>query len=76
MFQIDEMPCSHVMTAIKKGQMDAYEYCLRYYKKKIYLASYKYTVNSVENPEEWKIPEEIEKIEVEAPIEKRTTGRP
>ena len=64
------------MDAIKKGHMDAYEYCSIYYKKQTYLATYEGTVNSVGNPYEWEIPEEIEKMEVEASIEKRTAGRP
>ena len=33
-FQMDDMPCTHAMAAIKKAYMDLYEYCSRCYKKK------------------------------------------
>ena len=56
--------------------MDAYEYCTIYYKKKTYLATYEGTINLVGNPDEQKIPEEMEKMEVEAPIEKPRAKRP
>ena len=58
---MNEMSCPHTMVAIKKGYMDAYEYCPIYYKKKTYLTTYKGTVNSVGNLDEWKIPEEMKK---------------
>ena len=74
-FQLDKMPCAHAMAAIKKGHMNIDEYCSIYYKKKTYLATYKGIVNLVENPDEWEIPEEMEKMEVEAPIKKRIVGR-
>ena len=36
-FQMDDMPCTHAMAAIKKTCMDPCEYCSRYYKKQTYL---------------------------------------
>ena len=72
---MDEMPCAHIMAAIKKGHMDAYEYCSIYYKKQTYFDTYKGTVNTVENLDEWKISGQVEQIEVEHKLKKRTTGR-
>ena len=73
---MDEMPCAYVMATIKKGHMDAYEYYSIYYKNQTYIATYKVTIKTVGNPDEREIPKEMEKMEVEAPIEKRTARRP
>ena len=73
---MDDMPCTHAMTAIKRAHMDPYEYCSIYYKKQTYLNTYEGTVNTVGNPDEWKIPEQLEEIVVEAPIEKCAARRP
>ena len=70
-----EIPWAYAMVAIKKGHMDAYEYCSIYYKKQTYLDTYEGIVNSVRNFDEWEIPGQVEQIKVEAPIEKRTARR-
>ena len=73
---MDEITCTHVMAAIKKGHIDTYEYYSIYYKKQIYFDTYKGTVNTVKNPNEWEISGQVKQIEVEAQIEKRTARRP
>ena len=75
-FQMEELPCTHAMGAIKKGHLDAYEYYSIYYKKQTYLDTYEDTVNSVGNLNEWEILGQVEQIEVEAPIIKCIAGRP
>ena len=72
---MDEIPCLHVMVAIKKWHMDTYEYCSIYYKKQTYIDTYKSIVNTVGNPDEWEIPRQAGQIKVDAPLEKRTTRR-
>ena len=74
-FQLDEMPYTHTIVAIKKWHMDAYEYCNIYYKKQTHLETYEGTINSVENPDEWEIHGQMEQIEVATPIEKHTARR-
>ena len=52
-FQMDDMPYTHAMAAIKRAHMDPYKYCSIYYKKHTYLNTYEGTVNRVGNPDEW-----------------------
>ena len=44
--------------------------------KQTYFDTYKGTVNTVGNPDEWKIPRQVGQFKVEAPIEKRIARRP
>ena len=67
---MDEMHCAHAMAAIKKGHIDAYEYCSIYYKKQTYIDTYKGIVNTAGCPDEWEISRQVGQTEVEVPIEK------
>ena len=48
-FQIDELPCSHVLAILKQMNQDPYIYCSHFYTKQTLLEIYKETVHLIPN---------------------------
>ena len=75
-FQIEEIPCCHVVAIIKHLHQDCYQYCSHYHEKETMLATYKETVYPIPSQDSWEIPQEIKEITVLQPHGKRQPGRP
>lgn len=58
-FEIDEIPCSHAMAIFEKQKLNWYDYCSKFYKKEIMLATYEETINPVRDPETWNVLEHV-----------------
>ncbi|XP_022855109.1 uncharacterized protein LOC111376381 [Olea europaea var. sylvestris] len=74
--QVDVMPCSHALAVIAHTKRDAYSYCSYYYTKDAYVNAYESLVYLVGNPNEWRVPDEVEFQIVLAPNKKRSSRRP
>ncbi|XP_022848832.1 uncharacterized protein LOC111371157 [Olea europaea var. sylvestris] len=74
--QVDLMPCPHALAVIAHTKRDAYSYCSYYYTKDAYVNAYESSVYPVRNPDEWRVPDEVEFQIVLAPNQKRSSGRP
>ncbi|XP_022891804.1 uncharacterized protein LOC111406648 [Olea europaea var. sylvestris] len=76
MLQVDLMPCPHALAVIAHTKRDAYSYRSYYYTKEAYVNAYESSVYPVGNPDEWRVPDEVEFQIVLAPNQKRSSGRP
>ncbi|XP_022856858.1 uncharacterized protein LOC111377934 [Olea europaea var. sylvestris] len=76
MLQVDLMPCPHASTIIAHTKRDAYSYCSYYYTKEAYVNAYESSVYPVGNPDEWRVPDEVEFQIVLASNQKWSSGRP
>ncbi|KAK1395367.1 hypothetical protein POM88_014423 [Heracleum sosnowskyi] len=66
-FQMDQLPCAHVIAVLKKVNHHPYDYCSTYYKKETMISAYEQIVYSVGNRETWEIPETIKSMSLYPP---------
>ncbi|XP_049394518.1 uncharacterized protein LOC125858749 [Solanum stenotomum] len=72
-FDIDKVPCSHAMAAIRCQYGDdygrrIYEYSSSYYKVEVYLIAYVEEIKSVPSEETWEVPIEILERKISSPF--------
>ncbi|XP_022876789.1 uncharacterized protein LOC111394994 [Olea europaea var. sylvestris] len=60
MLQVDLMPCPHALAVIVLTKRDVYSYCSYYYTNDAYVNAYESSVYPVGNPDEWRVPDEVE----------------
>ncbi|OIT08316.1 hypothetical protein A4A49_62950 [Nicotiana attenuata] len=75
-FQLDDIPCQHVMAVIQKFHMDSYKYCSDYYSIDYLLKTYEVPVNLLPDETKWQIPEHVSSQVVLPPKGKIIPGRP
>ncbi|XP_070009335.1 uncharacterized protein [Nicotiana sylvestris] len=76
-FQLDELPCAHVLAALRHRNETYKNYCSPYYTKESLLRTYKIPANPLPDESKWNVPQHISDEVVNPPTgEKRHPGRP
>nr|XP_016462698.1 PREDICTED: uncharacterized protein LOC107785828 [Nicotiana tabacum] len=76
-FQLDELPCPHVMAALRHRDESFEQYCSPYYTRENLLRTYEIPVNLLPDESKWNVPQHISEEVVNPPIGgKRQLGRP
>nr|XP_016473732.1 PREDICTED: uncharacterized protein LOC107795580 [Nicotiana tabacum] len=76
-FQLDELPCVHVLAALRHKNETYENYCSPYYTKESLLCTYEIPVNPHLDESKWDVPQHISDEVVNPPtLEKRQSGRP
>ncbi|XP_052291892.1 uncharacterized protein LOC127900729 [Citrus sinensis] len=74
-FQLDQLICANVITVCLTVRVDYISLCSDYYSKYSLVMAYAELVEPVSDMTDWDIPEEIQKIKVNSPIEAPPPGR-
>ncbi|XP_062107863.1 uncharacterized protein LOC133818811 [Humulus lupulus] len=75
-FQMDQLPCAHVIAILKEMNQDPYQYYSPYYSKEAMVATYREIVYPIGNEDTWEIPEHIKAVKVHPPEGRIRVGRP
>ncbi|XP_070013029.1 protein FAR1-RELATED SEQUENCE 3-like [Nicotiana sylvestris] len=76
-FQLDELPCPHVLAALRQNDEFVEEYCSLYYTRANLLRTYEIPVNPLSDERKWNVPQYITEEVVNPPKGgKRQPGRP
>ncbi|XP_070016598.1 uncharacterized protein [Nicotiana sylvestris] len=76
-FQFDELPCPHVLAALRHRNETYKNYCSPYYTRESLLCTYEISVNSLPDESKWNVPQHISDEVVNSPMgEKKQPGRP
>lgn len=75
-FDLDQLPCAHVMAVCKFRNLDPYQYCSRYYYLATLKEAYSDSIHPVSSPENWEVSEEVRSRVVLPPGTRRPCGRP
>ena len=74
-FQLDQLVCAHAIAACLIVRVDYISLCSDYYSKDSLVMAYAEPVEPVGDMTDWDIPEEIQEIRVNPPIEAPPPGR-
>ncbi|XP_047339430.1 uncharacterized protein LOC124942869 [Impatiens glandulifera] len=58
-FDVSSLPCTHALAAAYTRNLDAYEFCSRYYSTESWISAYAETCYLVCHQDSWDIPENI-----------------
>ena len=75
MFDLDYIPCAHVIAACRYGNMSCYTLCSQYYMKNLLISSYSKSIYPTGNNKDWVILEDICCRVVLPPKSRQPTGR-
>ncbi|XP_062112481.1 uncharacterized protein LOC133823641 [Humulus lupulus] len=75
-FDLDELPCEHAMAVIRKMNLQYKKYCSYYFTKQAMLNTYNASIHPLGDPKTWRVPPDVEEIEVLPPKGNRKSGRP
>ncbi|GMN45026.1 hypothetical protein TIFTF001_014208, partial [Ficus carica] len=75
-FQLDQIPCPHVMAVCNHRRIDPYNYCSNYYTKDYLYGCYSSVIHPISSTDGWDVPEEVRSQIVNPPKTKRGPGRP
>ncbi|KAH9718026.1 SWIM-type domain-containing protein [Citrus sinensis] len=74
-FQLDQLVCAHAITACLRVRVDYISLCSDYYSKDSLVMAYAEPVELIGDMTDWDIPEAIQEIKVNPPIEAPPPGR-
>ncbi|XP_062085548.1 uncharacterized protein LOC133791645 [Humulus lupulus] len=74
-FDLDELPCEHAMAVIRNMNLQYKKYFSYYFTKKAMLNTYNASIHPLGDPK-WRLPPNVEEIEVLPPKGNRKSGRP
>ncbi|XP_062085684.1 uncharacterized protein LOC133791784 [Humulus lupulus] len=75
-FDLDELPCEHAMAVIRKMNLQYKKYCSYYFTKQAMLNTYNASIHPLGDQKIWRVPPNVEEIEVLPPKGNRKSGRP
>ncbi|XP_047258951.1 uncharacterized protein LOC107851978 [Capsicum annuum] len=78
-YQIDEIPCAHVIVILKSKNIDVKEYgcyCSELYRPNTIVKTYELPIVTMLDMKDWNIPQFVDDEEVLPPKYKRPLGRP
>ncbi|XP_062111938.1 uncharacterized protein LOC133823287 [Humulus lupulus] len=75
-FDLDELLCEHAMTVIRKMNLPYKKYCSYYFTKQAMLNTYNASIHPLGDPKTWRVPPNVEEIEVLPPKGNKKNGRP
>ena len=75
-FQVDQIPCPHVMAVCNLRRIDPYNYCSNYYSKDYLYACYAHVVHPIGSEVGWDVSEAARSQIVNPPKAQRRPGRP
>ncbi|XP_062115526.1 uncharacterized protein LOC133829753 [Humulus lupulus] len=75
-FDLDELPCEHAMAVIRKMNLQYKKHCSYYFTKQAMLSTYNASIYPLGDPKTWRVPPNVEEIEVLPQKGNRKSGRP
>ncbi|KAL5540495.1 hypothetical protein UlMin_043089 [Ulmus minor] len=66
-FQLEQLPCSHAMIAIRHSKRDVYDFCFEYYNLSTWKATYAGVVYPLPHQGDWVVSNEVRDIKVLPP---------
>ena len=75
-FDLNHIPCAHVITACRFYNISCYPLCSKYFTTKTLLSSYSECIYPTRNEIDWVVPNHIHDKVVLPPKPRRPTGRP
>ncbi|KAA0053232.1 MuDRA-like transposase [Cucumis melo var. makuwa] len=74
-FQVEQLPCSHAIAAVRDRNINVYSLCANYYTNECLLAAYAEVVYPVGNQSDWKTSEDYVHMTVLPPKVVKKVGR-
>ncbi|KAL5539669.1 hypothetical protein UlMin_043670 [Ulmus minor] len=73
-FQLDHLPCDHVLDVVRKTPYEAYDLCSLYYSREHWHETYRGAIQPVPHISSWSIPSQISTFDLQPP-DVRTVAR-
>ncbi|KAL5560536.1 hypothetical protein UlMin_036747 [Ulmus minor] len=74
-FQLDQLPCDHVLAVVRKTSYDAYDLCSLYYAREFLYESYRGVVHPIPHISSWSLPSHIFSFDLKPPDVCTIAGR-
>ena len=58
-FQLDQLPCDHVLAVVRKTQYDPYDLCSLYYTREFWCETYRGVIQPIPHISSWVVPPPI-----------------
>ncbi|KAL5582889.1 hypothetical protein UlMin_015331 [Ulmus minor] len=74
-FQLDQLPCDHVLAVVRKTPYEAYDLCSLYYTREFWHETYRGVINPIPHISSWTTPQQISEFELQPPDVRTVAGR-
>ncbi|KAL5560647.1 hypothetical protein UlMin_036858 [Ulmus minor] len=74
-FQLDQLPCEHVLVVVRKSAYEAYDLCSPFYSREYWYESYSGVINPLPHITSWCIPEDVSSFKIMPPDVRTSAGR-
>ena len=74
-FQLDQLPCDHVLAVVRKTPYQAYDLCSLYYTREFWHETYRGVISPIPHISSWTIPQQISEFELQPPDVRTVAGR-
>ncbi|KAL5580370.1 hypothetical protein UlMin_012812 [Ulmus minor] len=66
-FQLDQLPCDHVLAVVRKTPYQAYDLCSLYYTREFWHETYRGVIIPIPHISSWSIPQQISDFDLHPP---------
>ncbi|KAL5554646.1 hypothetical protein UlMin_042047 [Ulmus minor] len=74
-FQLDQLPCDHVLAVVRKTPYQAYDLCSLYYTREFWHETYRGVISPIPHISSWSIPQQISDFDLQPPDVQTVTRR-
>ncbi|KAL5548529.1 hypothetical protein UlMin_003760 [Ulmus minor] len=74
-FQLDQLPCDHVLAVVRKTPYQAYDLCSLYYTREFWHETYRGVISPIPHISSWTIPQQISEFELQPSDVRTVAGR-
>ena len=74
-FQLDQLPCDHVLAVVRKTQYDPYDLCSLYYTREFWCETYRGVIQPIPHISSWVVPPAISTFQLNPPDVRTVAGR-
>ncbi|KAL5549095.1 hypothetical protein UlMin_004326 [Ulmus minor] len=74
-FQLDQLPCDHVLAVVRKTQYDPYDLCSLYYTREFWCETYRGVIQPIPHISSWVVPPPISTFQLNPPDVRTVAGR-
>ncbi|KAL5564417.1 hypothetical protein UlMin_027581 [Ulmus minor] len=74
-FQLDQLPCDHVLAVVRKTPYEAYDLCSLYYTREFWHETYRGVINPIPHISSWTTPQQISEFKLQPPDVRTVAGR-
>ena len=74
-FQLDQLPCNHVLAVVRKTQYDPYDLCSLYYTREFWCETYRGVIHPIPHISSWVVPPPLSTFQLNPPNIRTVAGR-